>query len=300
MTGAPGPVPTAVFEAHRGRLFGIAYRMTGSVADAEDVVQETWLASRRAASDVGDPTAYLVTAATRQALSRLRAQARRREDYVGPWLPDPLPATPGPGAAGPAGTAAAGADPAEAALLAESVTTAMLVMLAALTPLERAAFVLCEVFAVPSHEAAAALGRSPEAVRQLVSRARRKVRAHPPPVAEAEHARVAGLFARAVASGEIEAVLAILAPAVSFESDAGGLVRAALRPVVGAAKVARLLLALRESDPGAVIEARMINGRVGFVVTESTGGRSVYSLGVADGRISHVWVTRNPDKLTRF
>jgi RNA polymerase sigma factor (sigma-70 family) len=277
-----GGVRVEIFEAQRGRLFGIAYRILGSVADAEDVVQETWLACQ-GATEVSDPVAYLTTAAGRRALNRARDIGRRREDYVGPWLPEPLSTEPGP---------------AETVELAESVTMAMLVMLDAMSPLERAAFVLCEVFEMPAPQAAAALDRSPEAVRQLVSRARRHARDHGPQVRDvAVHRRAVTAFAAALGSGDLPAVIAVLAPDVEFVSDGGGSARAALRPVHGAEHVARLLLGLARQDPGAVSVPAWFNGLPGFLVTTSDGLRSVLQVDAPDGVVRRIWFVRNPQKL---
>jgi len=282
---AGGSVDADTFMAQRGRLFGIAYRILGSVADAEDVVQDTWLAWQGAdPRQVRDPAAYLTRAASRRALNRLRDNARRREQYVGPWLPEPVSTEPGPE---------------ESAALADSMTMAMLVLLDTMTPLERAAFVLCEVFAVPAPEAAEALGRSPAAVRQLVARARKHAREHAPVTARntTSHARVASVFAAAVASGDLDALLAVLAPDVQFVSDGGGLVRAALRPVVGADRVARLILGLVQMEAGSRAEPKQLNGLPGFVVTTPDGDRSAVQFDIEKGVITRLWVVRNPAKL---
>jgi RNA polymerase sigma-70 factor (ECF subfamily) len=273
------------FLAERGRLFGIAYRILGSVADAEDVLQDTWLAVQGAETgQVRDPAAYLTTAVARRSLNRLRDNARRREDYIGPWLPEPVSTLPGPE---------------ESAALADSVSMAMLVLLDSMSPYERVAFVLCDVFQVPAPEVATVLGRSPAAVRQLASRGRRRAREHgPPPRDDAAHNRVADAFAVAVARGDVAGVVAVLAPDVQFVSDGGGLVPAALRPVLGADKVARLVLGLVARDPGLTAEPVVVNGRRGYLVTQQGGARSVLQLEVADGQVRRLWVTSNPDKLT--
>lgn len=283
-SGSGTPITPEVFHAHRSRLFGVAYRVLGSVTDAEDVVQETWLATSTAATAVDDPTAYLTTAVGRRALNRLRDNARRRESYVGPWLPEPVSTEPRPD---------------EAAELADSMTMAMLVMLDTMSPLERVAFVLCEVFEVPAPEAAETLGRSPAAVRQLVSRARRRVREHRqlPSRDRVAHLRVGEVFARAVAEGNLEALLAVLAPDVEFVGDGGGVVRTALRPVVGADHVARLLLGLVRLTPEATVEARELNGMPGFVVTALNGERTAVSFETDAQTITRLWVVRHPDKL---
>lgn len=274
-----------VFQRERGRLFGIAYRILGSAADAEDVLQEAWIACADRA-DVDDPAAYATRAVGSRALNRLRDTARRRETYPGPWLPEPV---------------AADASPDESALMAESLTMAMLVMMERLSPLERAAFVLCEVFDVPAPEAAAALERTPAAVRQLVSRARRRLREDAPPMAAtpAEHTRVTREFGLAVASGDVGRVVALLAPDVVMVADGGGKALAAGAPLEGAPRVAQVLLALAAHAPDAVPWEAAINGRAGFVIASASRGPSVYQLDVRDGLVSRIWAVRNPDKLSR-
>src|SRR5580692_12029078 len=222
---------TEAFLAHRNLLFTVAYEMLGSAADAEDVLQETWL--RWAGVDldtVRDQRAYLVQVTTRQALGRLRTLGRRKESYVGPWLPEPLLTSP---------------DVAEDVELADSVSMAMLLVLETLMPTERAVFVLREVFDVPYEEIAEAVGKSPAAVRQIARRARDHVAARRPrgviSATETRHALEA--FQRAAETGDLQGLLDILAPDVVFLGDGGGVKQAVPRPVVGAAKVARLLAA---------------------------------------------------------
>lgn len=275
------------FERLRPRLFGVAYGIVGSVADAEDVLQDSWLAwSRVDRADVRDEDAYLVRLVANRALNALRAGQRRRETYAGPWLPEPVDTARGP---------------ADAAAVADSVTFALLVLLEQLSPLERAAFVLREVFDVPSAEVGATLGRSSAAVRQLVSRAR----AH---LAEAGggarydvdpalHRRVAGDFVTAVRTGDIASVLAVVAPDVTLVTDGGGQVQAARRPVVGADNVMRFFQGLATRYPDWTAEHTELNGLPALVV-HAGGTASAVHLGIRDGVVTDVWVVRNPDKLT--
>ncbi len=223
--------PPKAFLAHRNLLFTVAYELLGSAADAEDVLQETWL--RWAGVDVGtvrDQRAYLVRVTTRQALTRLRALGRRRESYVGPWLPEPLLTAP---------------DVAEDIELADSVSMALLLVLETLTPTERAVFVLREVFDLAYDEIAEAVGKSPAAVRQIGHRAREHVAARRPRgvVSPAETRDALAAFQRAAETGDLQGLLDILAPDVVFLGDGGGVVQATLEPVVGAGPVARLLAA---------------------------------------------------------
>ena len=273
------------FEEHRSLLFTVAYEMLGSVADADDVVQESWL--RWAEVDQGevrDPRAYLVRVVTRQALNRLRTVSRRRESYVGPWLPEPLLTAP---------------DVADDVELAESVSMAMLVVLDSLSPLERAVFVLREVFGFDYAEIAESTGRSADAVRQLASRARKHVQARrPEPRPSAETEEVAASFFAAAAGGDLQQLMDLLAPDVVLLSDGGGKAKAALRPIVGADKVARFLLGIRPADGEFDVEWRPVNGVPSAII--HLGGRldTVATGVVEDGRVVRLYLVRNPDKLT--
>jgi len=276
------------FSVHRSLLFTVAYEMLGSAADAEDVVQETWL--RWAGvdpSEVRDPRAYLVRIVTRQALNRLRTLARRREDYVGEWLPEPLLTTP---------------DVAEDVELAESVSMAMLTVLETLTPTERAVFVLREVFDVPYDEIAVALDKSAAAVRQTAHRAREHVAARSPrmTVDRAEQQRVVERFLAAMADGDVQGLLEVLAPDVVVVADGGGLVAAARRPVVGAARVSAFLAQFSRLAPGAVVDTLWINGALGGRVVLDGELNTVMSFVLEDGRISRMYAVRNPHKLGRL
>src|SRR5689334_18801952 len=246
---------TETFVAHRNLLFTVAHEMLGSAADAEDVLQETWL--RWAGVDletVRDQRAYLVRIATRQALTRLRTLGRRRESYVGPWLPEPLLTAP---------------DVAEDVVLADSVSMAMLLVLETLPPTERAVFVLREVFDLDYDEIAEAVGKSPAAVRQIAHRARGHVAARRPRevVSAAETRDALEAFQRAVETGEMQPLLDILAPDVVLLGDGGGVVQSALSPVVGADRVARLLVTGFGKVAGAVsLRAAQVNGHPTLVL----------------------------------
>ena len=282
--------PEQLFQEHRGLLTGVAYRVLGSVGDAEDVVQETWLRwSSTDRTEVRDPRAFLTTTASRLALNALRSRRRRRESYVGPWLPEPI-------ATGP-DTAAA--DPAEPVLLAESVSLAFLVVLESLSPLQRVVFVLHDLFGFDHAEVARAVDRSEPAVRQLASRARRHVRERrPTAVADpAEHADATRAFMRAAVSGDVTALLDVLAPDVVVLTDGGGAAKAALRPIHGAAKAARFLAAISHETPGVRWRITGLNGRPGVVV--HLGDRLIATVDVdaVGGRVETIRVQLNPAKL---
>jgi RNA polymerase sigma-70 factor (ECF subfamily) len=274
------------FAPHRSLLFTVAYEMLGSASDAEDVVQETWL--RWADVDhaaVRDPRAYLVRIVTRQALNRLRTLARRREEYVGQWLPEPL---------------VTGPDVAADIELAESLSIAMLTVLETLAPTERAVFVLREVFETPYDEIAEAVGKSPAAVRQIAHRARDHVAARRPrmPVTTTEQQEVVDRFLAAIRHGDLQGFLDVLAPDVVAVADGGGLVAAAPRPITGAERVARLLIAAAR---GADIEVKPIwlNGSPGVRV--DIGGQvAALSLSVENGRVTRIYAIANPHKLARL
>jgi RNA polymerase sigma-70 factor (ECF subfamily) len=276
------------FVTHRGLLFTVAYEMLGSAADAEDVVQETWLRWAHAdREEVREPRAYLVRIVTRQALNRLRTVARRREDYVGEWLPEPL---------------LTGPDVAEDVELAESVSIAMLTVLETLAPAERAVFVLREVFDLPYTDIAAAVDKSPAAVRQIAHRAREHVAARRPriQVDRAEQQAVVDRFLAAVQTGDLQALLDVLAPDVVLVADGGGEVSTVRRPVVGDERVARLAARFNALAPGAVIRTVSLNGAPAARVEIAGELDTVLSLVVADGRITHIYAIRNPHKLARL
>jgi RNA polymerase sigma-70 factor (TIGR02957 family) len=291
----PGPDPaTEAFLAHRNLLFTVAYEMLGSAADAEDVLQETWL--RWAGVDleqVRDFRAYLVRITARQALARLRVLGRRKESYVGPWLPEPLLTEAGP-------------DPAERAELAESVSMAMLVVLESLTPDERAVFVLREVFGFSHAEIGAALGRPDAAVRQLAHRAREHVQARRPrfDVDWNQQREVTERFLAAAAGGDIEGLVSVLADDVTLLTDGGGKAKAALRPITGSAKVARFMagIATRPYMGTAVsamsVDMAEINGAPGTLISAGGHPVAVITMAVAGGRITAIQLLANPDKLS--
>lgn len=276
------------FDAHRAVLVGAAYRVVGSVSDAEDVVQEAWL--RWAAVDhaeVRDPRAYLIRVTTRLALNRLREQKARREQYVGPWLPEPI-------------TTEQADDPAAAVELADSVSMAMLVVLETLSPLERATFVLREVFDLPYDEIADTLGRSEAAVRQLAHRAREHVHARRPrhPVDKARHNELTLRFMAAAGSGDFDQVVSLLAPDAVLITDGGGKKRAALRPIHGGEKIARWLFGVLADNPGFEIRMATLNGDTAFIAYFDDQPDTVAFLESTDGLITDLYLVRNPDKLT--
>jgi RNA polymerase sigma-70 factor (ECF subfamily) len=279
---------TESFLVHRNLLFTVAYELLGSAADAEDVLQETWL--RWAGVDldiVRDRRAYLVRITTRQALARLRTLGRRKESYVGSWLPEPLLTTP---------------DVAEDVELADSVSMAMLLVLETLTPTERAVFVLREVFAVEYDEVARAVDKSPAAVRQIVHRARAHVAARRPRgVVSADQTRQAlDAFRRAADTGDLQGLLDILAPDVVFVGDGGGIKQAVLRPVVGAEKVARALgVGLRQIDVASLRTAQ-VNGWPALVLRFDGQVDTVLALRIDDGLITGLYAVRNPEKLSHM
>jgi RNA polymerase sigma-70 factor (ECF subfamily) len=277
------------FVAHRNLLFTVAYEMLGSAADAEDVLQESWLRwSTVDRGDVRDPRAYLVRIVTRQALNHLRSASRRREDYVGEWLPEPLLTSP---------------DVAEDVELAESVSIAMLTVLETLGPDERAVFVLREVFDVPYDEIADAVGKSPAAVRQIAHRAKDHVAARRPRirVVPAEYEEVLERFLAALNTGDIQGLMDVLAPDVVSVADGGGKVRgAARRPIVGAERLARYLVGGMAKAEG-MFHASLtwVNARPGIRMELDGQLVGVVSLTIEDGRITQVYSIANPDKLGR-
>lgn len=292
----------AVFARLRPRLRDVGYRMTGSLSDADDLCQDAWLRwSQVDRATVEEPEAYLVTTVTRLAIDRARSAARRREAYVGPFLPEPLVGPEAPGAVGAVGVGGA-ADPADAAALADSLTYAFLVMLDALGPQERAVLLLHDVFGYPFEEIAAMLDRSPAAVRQTASRARRKIeRDRPPPVRQDRAALQATLTRLLVglAAGDVEAVMAELAPDVVSTHDGGPHRRAARRPVVGPERVARLWINLASRVEGRTIAFATVNGQPGIVATHD-GAPEMAFTGELDesGRLRRIWCQLNPEKLT--
>jgi RNA polymerase sigma-70 factor (TIGR02957 family) len=282
----PDPA-TATFVAHRNLLFTVAYEMLGSAAEAEDVLQETWL--RWAGVDldmVRDQRAYLVRITTRQALIRLRTLGRRKESYVGPWLPEPLLTAP---------------DVAEDVELADSVSMAMLLVLETLTPTERAVFVLREVFNLAYDEIAAAVDKSPPAVRQIAHRARAHVAARRPRgvASPAETRDALDAFQRAVETGDLQNLVDILAPDVVLLGDGGGVKQAVPRPVIGADRVARLLaVGLDRIRAEMSVEPVQVNGSPALVLRLNGEVDSVVAVRIDDGLITGLYSVRNPQKLS--
>jgi RNA polymerase sigma-70 factor (ECF subfamily) len=283
---------TDVFEEHRPVLTGVAYRMLGRVADAEDVVQEAWLRwSADARDEVREPRGFLVRITTRLAIDRLRHVQSRRESYVGPWLPEPIVTDFGPSVP----------DTAEQAVLADSVSLAVLVVLESLSPLERAVFVLREAFGFPHAEIAAILEKSEAAVRQLAGRARKHVdeRRHRYDVDPGECRALTERFLAAASGGDLSGLLSLLAPDVTLVGDSGGKSKAPLRVMHTADKVGRFLYAVSR-EPLEAMEVRFVelNGAPAVVVLSEGRPDTVFQLEVLDGRISCVYIVRNPDKLT--
>jgi RNA polymerase sigma-70 factor, ECF subfamily len=280
---------TEAFLAHRNLLFTVAYELLGSAADAEDVLQETWL--RWAGVDLGtvhDQRAYLVRITTRQALSRLRTLGRRKESYIGPWLPEPLLTAP---------------DVAQDIELAESVSMAMLLVLETLTPTERAVFVLREVFDVSYDEIAEAVGKTPAAVRQIAHRARAHVAARRPhgAVSPAETRDALAAFQHAAETGDLQRLLDILAPDVVFLGDGGGIVQAVQVPVMGARKVARLLAAGMNRIAGSVsVQPAQVNGYPALILRFTDEIDTVLAVRIDDGLITGLYAVRNPEKLSHM
>lgn len=287
--GAPDP-----FEAHRGRLLGLAYRMLGSRADAEDTVQDAWLRwSIANRSEITNPEAYLVTIVTRLCLDRLKSARHSREIYVGPWLPEPVPD-------------AEALSPHAATELADNLSFALLLTLERLSPLERAAFLLHDVFDEPFSEVAAALGRSEAAVRQLAARARKAVREERTARAASPetHARLLAAFMAALASRDAEQLKAVLREDAVVLSDGGGRKPAALNPIRGSDRVARFFFGLlrKHEERGVEISVSpaMLNGAPGLLVHLNGVLDQALTISVDGDRIAALYAVRNPDKLRAF
>jgi RNA polymerase sigma-70 factor, ECF subfamily len=284
------------FEAHRSRLLRLAYATTGSVAEAEDCVQEAWLRLQRTvdreAGDretIRDLGGWLTTTVSRLALDALGSARARRERYSGPWLPEPVVEALG----------ADTADPSDRVTLDESVSMALLVVLETLSPAERTSFVLHDVFGLPFEEISGVVGRSPAAVRQLASRARRHVRDGRPRTepTRAQQEELLGAFIRASTDGDLGRLTALLDPDVVWRADGGGKVHAAPRLKRGASAVARMLAGFSRRPPLGLRTA-LVNGSPGLVLRDADGVLTVMALTVSDGRITAIDVIRDPDKLT--
>ncbi|MFF3408656.1 RNA polymerase sigma-70 factor [Streptomyces sp. NPDC002742] len=282
---------TDVFEEHRPVLMGVAYRMLGRAADAEDVVQEAWLRwSADDRSDVREPRGYLVRVTTRLAIDRLRQVQSRREAYVGPWLPEPYVTDFGDTVP----------DSADRAVLADSVSLAVLVVLESLSPLERAVFVLREAFGFPYADIAVVLDRGEPAVRQLAGRARKHVEERRPryEVDPDERRDLTERFLAAAGEGDLEGLMSLLAPEARLIGDSGGLAQAPLRVLDSADKVGRFVIGVtRKGVPGLSFRFLEVNGGVAVLALSEGKPDSVIQLDVADGRIQCVYIVRNPEKL---
>ncbi|WP_327654792.1 RNA polymerase sigma factor SigJ [Streptomyces sp. NBC_00483] len=280
------------FEEHRPVLMGVAYRMLGRVADAEDVVQDAWLRwSRADRADVREPRAYLVRITTRLAIDRLRQAQSRRESYVGPWLPEPLVTDFGPTVP----------DTAEQAVLADSVSLAVLVVLESLSPLERAVFVLREAFGLSYAEIAGTLERGEAAVRQLAARARKHVDERRPrfDVDPVQQRDLTERFLAAATEGDLDGLMAMLAPDAQLVGDSGGKARAPLRVIESADKVGRFVQGAVRQGGAEGFELHLVefNGTLGVLVTVNGKPDAVLQLGLGEGRIQQIYIVRNPDKL---
>ncbi|SDW29844.1 RNA polymerase sigma-70 factor, ECF subfamily [Amycolatopsis xylanica] len=276
--------------SERRHLINVAYRLLGSLAEAEDAVQEAyarWYALTRPRQDaIASPGAWLTTVTSRICLDLLGSARARRERYVGEWIPEPLPdPTEGPTS-----------DPADRVTLDESVSMAFLVTLEAMTPAQRVALILHDVFRYSFTEIAEITGRTPAACRELASSARRRVRTSPPPVAH--QAGLVRDFKQAWEAQDITALVGLLDPAATFTADGGGLATTALHPIEGGEQIAQFLVAVTTAVPGDfTILERTVNGRPGLLIRNDGVTSSVYAFDVADGRITSIWVVRNPEKL---
>ena len=280
--------PVTVFEQHRGRMFGIAYRMLGSAADAEDIVQEAWLRWQSAdRSDVAEPAAYLATIVTRLSLTALDSARVRRETYVGPWLPEPIETS---------------ADPALTAEHTESLSLAILLLLERLTPAERAAYVLHEAFDYPYRQVAELLETSEANARQLGARARAHLdRERGVVVSGAERTRLLGLFLAAAQAGDLEALEAALAEDALSLSDGGGIVNAARKPVEGRERVARLILGVLEKfGEGMVAVPVSANGEPAMLAARDGHPVALWTVDIAPEGVRRLLIVMNPHKLSAF
>src|SRR6516164_3664301 len=297
--GRPDP-GLDVIMSERRQLINLAYRLLGSLAEAEDAVQETyarWYAmSRQQQEAIEFPGAWLTTVASRICLNLLGSARARRETYVGEWIPEPLPEPAEQISGRPGGTTL---DPADRVTLDESVNMAFLVVLDSMTPAERVAFVLHDVFRYSFAEVAEIVGRTPAACRQLASSARRRIRASQAPTAPA--ARQAGIvraFKQAWEAQDINALIGLLDPAATVIADSGGLADAVtLRPIEGAERIARYVLAAANRTPGLTILERTVNGQPGLIAQQDGVTVTVAAFDIAGDRIKHIWAIRNPDKL---
>ncbi len=325
-----GAQAASTFESLRPHLMSVAYRLTGTVADVEDIVQEAWLRWDAAPGrdDVADLRAWLTTVVSRLGLDKLRSAARRRETYTGHWLPEPVvtglgdargggggggsPSGGGPPRGGPrgggGGGGGGGADPLSAVVAAEDARFAVMVVLERLSPDQRVAFVLHDGFAMPFAEVAGVIGASEAAARQLASRARKAVAAAPPPQPDPTHDEVVGRLMAAMAPGDLHSVVSLLHPDVTFTGDANGRAPTAARVICGADKVARFMLGLARRYGPAFYTANqlaLVNGELGSYTlgTAGDGGHwamlpRITAMTVRDGKVCALWDIANPDKFS--
>jgi RNA polymerase sigma-70 factor, ECF subfamily len=297
--GRADPSLSAIISERR-QLLNLAYRLLGSLADAEDAVQETfarWYAmSPQQQEAIGSPGGWLTKVASRICLDLLGSARARRERYVGEWLPEPLPEPTEWTNGRPGGTTV---DPADRVTLDESVNMAFLVVLEAMTPAERVAFILHDVFGYPFADIAEVTGRTPAACRQLAASARRRIRASQAPAAPtAQQAGIVRDFKQAWEAGDIDALIGLLDPDATAIADGGGLVSAVLRPIQGGEQIARFLVDIVGRAPSNVtFLERTVNGQPGLVAQQDGVTVTVYAFDVAGDRITHIWAVRNPDKL---
>ena len=296
--GQPDPGLSAIMSERR-QLINLAYRLLGSLAEAEDAVQETyarWYAMSRQQQDaIESPGAWLTKVASRICLNLLRSARARREAYVGAWLPEPLPEP----AEWSSGRPGAAADPADRVTLDESVSMAFLVVLESMTPAERVALILHDVFGYPFAEVAEITGRTPAACRQLASKARRRARAtQPPATPTTRQARIVRDFKQAWEAKDIGALIGLLDPGATATGDGGGLAQAALRPIEGGERVARYLADIARAAPGNVrLLERTVNGQPGLIAQQDGVTVAVYAFDIAGGQITRIWAVLNPAKL---
>ncbi|MFF5106718.1 RNA polymerase sigma factor SigJ [Streptomyces sp. NPDC000134] len=297
-TGTDG---TAGTDGERRRLINVAYRLLGSVTEAEDAVQDAyarWYGLPRGRREqILSPGAWLTTVTGRICLDRLGSARARRERYVGAWLPEPLPDRTEWGSAGGGAGPAGSPDPADQIVLDESVSMAFLVVLESMTPAERVAFVLHDVFAYPFAEIADVLGRTPGACKQLASSARRRIGAARPAGAAAGRSDVVRHVKEAWESKDIAALVGLLDPAAVMTADGGGLVGAVLRPVEGGARIAQYMVAIADRAPGLELLERSVNGAPGLVARRGGVVMTVAAFDVGAGRVNRIWAVRNPEKL---
>jgi RNA polymerase sigma factor (sigma-70 family) len=294
--GQPDPGLAAIISERR-QLINVAYRLLGSLAEAEDAVQETyarWYALTPGQRDaIASPGAWLTTVTSRICLDQLGSARARRERYVGQWIPEPLP-EPAEWISSPG----APADPADRVTLDESVSMAFLVVLESMTPAERVAFILHDVFGYPFTEIARIVGRTPAACRQLASSGRRRIRAaHPPAAPSARQAAIIRDFKNAWQTSDIATLVALLDPDATITADGGGLATAALHPIEGAEQAARYLAGIAARAPDLTILERTVNGQPGLIAQQNGATVTVFAFDITGGHITRIWAIRNPDKL---